>query len=218
MAFFLGLGLYLQIGSLAKETDLITWAQDSVFDWLINLTVSVFHTILFLKLRFLTQQTSEHIFFKIFFFFLIYFWLHWVSVAARGIFVEACGLLSSCGVRVFLFSSCGARVPEHVGSVVCGTWALVEERELSSCGAWAQLPRGMWDLSSLTRDRTPVPCIVRWILYRWTTREVPQSIFPSRNMRWRLETLVIDLGSYRDSFRGSIFQEGHRWAAWSFST
>ena len=31
----------------------------------------------------------------------------------------------------------------------------------------------MWDLSSLTRDRTHVPCIARWIPYHWTTREVP---------------------------------------------
>ena len=33
MAFFLSLRLYLQICSLAKITDL-TWAQNSVFDWL----------------------------------------------------------------------------------------------------------------------------------------------------------------------------------------
>ena len=31
----------------------------------------------------------------------------------------------------------------------------------------------MWDLSSLTRDGTCVPCIGRQILYHWTTREVP---------------------------------------------
>ena len=31
----------------------------------------------------------------------------------------------------------------------------------------------MWDLSSLTRDQTRVPFIVRRILYHWTTREVP---------------------------------------------
>ena len=30
-----------------------------------------------------------------------------------------------------------AWVPERVGSVVCGMWALVEARELSSCGMWA---------------------------------------------------------------------------------
>ena len=49
----------------------------------------------------------------------------------------------------FLFSICSVqapgrvgsvvvtRVPEHVGSVVCGTWALVEACELSSRGARA---------------------------------------------------------------------------------
>ena len=31
----------------------------------------------------------------------------------------------------------------------------------------------MWDLSSLTRDQIHVPCIARWILHHWTTREVP---------------------------------------------
>ena len=83
----------------------------------------------------------------------------------------ACRLLYSCAAG-FLFSTCGVRAPEHVGSVVCGTRALVEALELSSCGVQAQLPCGMWDLSSLTRDRTHVPCIARRILYHWTTREV----------------------------------------------
>ena len=35
-------------------------------------------------------------------------------------------------------------------------------------------PRGMWDLSSLTRDQTCTPCIGRWSLNHWTTREVPR--------------------------------------------
>ena len=35
----------------------------------------------------------------------------------------------------------------------------------------------MWDLSSLTRDGTHVPCIGRWILSPWTTREVSSAIF-----------------------------------------
>ena len=34
-----------------------------------------------------------------FFFFLIYFWLRWVLVAARGIFIAALAFLSICGVR-----------------------------------------------------------------------------------------------------------------------
>ena len=33
---------------------------------------------------------------------------------------------------------------------------------------------GMWDLSSLTRDRTHIPCIARQILNLWTIKEVPK--------------------------------------------
>ena len=38
----------------------------------------------------------------------------------------------------------------------CGMWAL-------HCGSCAQLPQGMWDLSSPTRDRTHISCIGRQI-------------------------------------------------------
>ena len=31
----------------------------------------------------------------------------------------------------------------------------------------------MWNLVSLIRNRTQVPCIERWSLNHWTTREVP---------------------------------------------
>ena len=65
-------------------------------------------------------------FFKIYLLF-IYFWLHWVLVAARRLFVVVCGLLSSCG----------AQAPGCVGSVVCSMQALVEAHELSSCGTQA---------------------------------------------------------------------------------
>ena len=43
-----------------------------------------------------------------------------------------------------------------------------------SCGMWAYLPHGMWDVSFLTRDQTHVPCIGRQILNHWSTREVPK--------------------------------------------
>jgi len=33
----------------------------------------------------------------------------------------------------------------------------------------------MWDLSSLTRDLTCVPCIGRKILSHWTNKEVPRA-------------------------------------------
>ena len=83
-------------------------------------------------------------------------------------------LVVVCG---FFLSSCGAQAPGHVGSVVCSMQALAEACKLSSCGVQDLLPRGMWDLSSPTRDRTCVPCVGRWILYHWTSREVPGIVF-----------------------------------------
>ena len=38
-------------------------------------------------------------------------------------------------------------------------------------------PQGIWDLSSLTRDRTCTPCIGRRSLNHWTAREVPTMRF-----------------------------------------
>ena len=52
----------------------------------------------------------------------------------------------------FLFSSYGEQAPGRVGSVLCGTWVLLEAHKLSSYGVQAELPPSMWDLSSLTRD------------------------------------------------------------------
>ena len=53
-------------------------------------------------------------------------------------------------------------------------WVFVAAcRNVHVCDALAQLPLSMWDLSSPTRDRTLLPCIGRWILNLWNTREVP---------------------------------------------
>ena len=46
--------------------------------------------------------------------------------------------------------------------------------ELASCGMQAYLLRSIGVLISPIRDRTCIPCIVRWVLHHWTTREVPQ--------------------------------------------
>ena len=51
-----------------------------------------------------------------------------------------------------------------------GSWFHVAS---SGCGAWVYLSCGLWDLSSLPGDGTHIPIIGRWILYHWTTREVP---------------------------------------------
>ena len=77
-------------------------------------------------------------------------WLSGISAAACGIFIAACGIFC-----------CDAQN------------SLIVELRLSSCSTGAQLLQGMWDLSSPTRDQTPVPCIAGWILNHWTTREVP---------------------------------------------
>ena len=55
--------------------------------------------------------------------------------------------------------------PRHVASFIA--------KHRLSCAAWAQGLCGMWDLGSLTRDWTHVPCISRQILNPWITREVP---------------------------------------------
>ena len=84
-----------------------------------------------------------------FFFFLVYvcmyFWLHWVFVAAHGLSLWRVGTALRCGVRVFHcggFACCGVQALCARASVVaaprldsCGLGAL--ERRLSSCGTWA---------------------------------------------------------------------------------
>ena len=47
-------------------------------------------------------------------------------------------------------------------------------------GPWAQLPCGMWDLSSHTMDQTDIAYIARQIRNLWTTREAPLL----RNFSW----------------------------------
>ena len=46
---------------------------------------------------------------------------------------------------------------------------------------------GVWDLSSLARDGTCVPCIGEWSLDPWTIRDVPGYLFFSRNV---IETML----------------------------
>ena len=41
-------------------------------------------------------------------------------------------------------------------------------------------PQGMWDLSSLTRDGTCIPCIGRQSLNDWATREAPVYLTTTR--------------------------------------
>ena len=79
--------------------------------------------------------------------YLFYFWLHWVFVAARGLF-SSCGERGAtlrCSARASHcggFSCCGAQALSSQASVVaarglssCGSQAL--ERSLNSCGTRA---------------------------------------------------------------------------------
>ena len=70
----------------------------------------------------------------IFIYFLSYFWLCWISVAACG--------LSSCS-KQGLLSSCGVLASHCRGFSYRGAWAL--EHRLNSHGTLAQLLHGMWD-------------------------------------------------------------------------
>ena len=98
----------------------------------------------------------------------IYFWLCWVFVAMRRLSLAAASRgyssLQCAGfsLRWLLFvvehglqvhglqylwlvgSRAQAQQLWRMGFSICGLRAL--ERRLSSCGAWAQLLRGMWDL------------------------------------------------------------------------
>ena len=49
----------------------------------------------------------------------------------------------------------------------------------------------MWNLRSLTRDQTHVPCLGKWILNHWTTREVPSLILDQSNQK--LFTVIFPL-------------------------
>ena len=92
----------------------------------------------------------------IFFFF---FWMHWVFLAAHRL-----SLVVASGSYSLVAAVC--RLLIVVASLVArqrlqDAWASVAA--LRSCGAWAYLSSGMWDLSSQTRNQTHVPSIARWI-------------------------------------------------------
>jgi len=97
-----------------------------------------------------------------------------VSVAVLGL--HCCSWTFSRCREHGLHSSCRAQTSHSGAFSCCGTQAL-EHMGFSSCCTWTQW---LWLMgfvvpqhvgSSWTRDRTGVPCIARWILNHWTTRE-----------------------------------------------
>ena len=69
---------------------------------------------------------------------------------------------------------------------------------------WLFWLRGMWDLSSPTRDRTHTPCLRRQSLNHRTTREVPEEWFLSSGGSWIL-------------FSGDIYRENEWKKEWKWN-
>ena len=120
--------------------------------------------------------------------FIYLFWLRWVLIAAHGLsLVAASGghsslwctgfslwwllLLRSTGSRRAGFSRCDVRAPQ--------LWLVGSRAQAQQL--WRTGLVALWHVgSSRTRHRTPVPCIGRWILNHWVTREVPSFNFRSQ--------------------------------------
>ena len=104
----------------------------------------------------------------------------------------------------------------QVLAVALGTlfavWGIFRLGLLSCCGAWAELPWGMCDLCSLTRDWTCVPCIGRRILNHWTTREVPVIYLWKHGMDKFLTEEPVDPKTYAVSSI-NLAQPNDRWRA-----
>ena len=68
-----------------------------------------------------------------------------------------------------------------------------------SCSTWDFLPAvacSMWDLSSLTRDGTPVPCLGKQNLNPWTTREATvTSVLSKRYIKGKCKANFLHSGT-----------------------
>ena len=146
-----------------------------------------------------SQHTPASQVFQVVFFFFNLFWVAlglrccvqaFSSCIEQGLlFDEVCSLLVAVaslvaehGLQTHRLSSCGLRALE---------------RRLSSCGAWAQLLRGMWDLPG-PGNRTHVPCIGRRILNHCATKEVPLGSLEAKYSVY-LSECVPNLLNYRSS-------------------
>ena len=133
-----------------------------------------------------------------FFFFLnkfiylfIYFWLCWVSIAARGpspvVVSRGYSSLRCAGLSLRLLPSLQSTGSRHAGFSSCGTQA--QQLWLTGCRAQAQLlwrtgpvaPRHVG--SFRTRAQTHVPCIGRRTPSHCATREAPY--FPLKKNQCR---------------------------------
>ena len=99
----------------------------------------------------------------------LFFWLCWVFVAVHRLsLVVMSGGYSAAVCGLFLLRSMGFKCAGFGGcsSIAWAQWS------------WHTIivaPRHA--VSSQTRDWMLVPCIGRWILNHWTTKEVPHIVF-----------------------------------------
>ena len=70
---------------------------------------------------------------------------------------------------------------------------------LSSYNLRSQIPLGVWDLSSPSRDQTHVPCIGRLILNQWATREVANRQLLKHEIQFFFQ---IELGDAKKKYSG----------------
>ena len=90
--------------------------------------------------------------------------------------------------RTQAFSSCSVRA-SHFSGFSCGTWTLASGLQWLWCTGLIAPRRVEF---SLTRDRTHVSCIGRWIFNHWTTRGVLMSFLlaPPFNLRGSLARTI----------------------------
>ena len=128
------------------------------------------------KKIFLSALPVSFFFFSFVFFLkdVLIYWLWWVFVAICGLsLVVVSGANFCCSGFLSMVASV---VVEH--RLLSAPVLVVGACGLSRCLQLAgSEPSGLvilWHVvSSQTRDWTSVPCIARWILNHWTTREVP---------------------------------------------
>ena len=125
----------------------------------------------------------------------IYFWLHWVFIAAQGLSPVA-AISDYSLIAVHGASPCGGFSLQSTCSRANGLQrsrhksSTVESCGLKNMGSVVvvQLSCGMWDL-----PRPGIPCIARQTLNHWTTREA-LSYLDIFNLRWVYQDFIISQG------------------------
>ena len=96
------------------------------------------------------------------------------------------------------FSCCGARALGHTSFSIWGTWlhsfsSRVLECRLSSCGTWAKLLHGVWDLPG-PGIKKRVPYVGRQILIPYHQRSLIGDFWTSDYLQMRSCSQLADLG------------------------